>query len=81
MTEQAEEEGVVPRRARVQLLCWLRGTSERLSDAVRTIGAHLDAAEAEQRTAPLGASSQRHEARIEALAARIERLEAEVHSF
>ena len=80
--EQLEQEvRAVQRRARVQHLCWLRGTSELLSDAVRTIGAHLDAAEAEQRTAPLGASSQRHEARIEALAARIERLEAEVHSF
>jgi len=80
--EQLEQQvRAVQREARVGHLCWLRATSELLSDAVRTIGAHLDAAEAQQRTAPLGASSRRHEARIEALAARIERLEAEVHSF
>ena len=80
--EQLEHEiRAVQRQARVQHLCWLRGTSELLSDGVRTIGAHLDAAEAERRTAPLGAGSQRREARIEALSARIERLKAEVHSF
>ena len=81
--EQLEQEiRAVQRQSRVQHLCWLRSTSELLSDGVRTIGAHLDAAEAEQReAAPLGAGSQRREARIEALSARIERLKAEVHSF
>ena len=81
--EQLEQEiRAVQRQSRVQHLCWLRSTSELLSDGVRTIGAHLDAAEAEQReAAPLGVGSQRREARIEALSARIERLKAEVHSF
>jgi hypothetical protein len=78
--EQLEREiRAVQRQARVQHLCWLRGTSELLSDGVRTIGAHLDAAEAEQRLHD-GSGSERREARVEALSARIERLKAEVQS-
>ena len=76
--EQLEQETrSVQHQSLVQHLCWLRQSSDLLSDGVRTIGAHLHAVEAARRgQVPLRGDSERLATRVEALSARVEQLQA-----